>query len=179
MTSAQRDAASQAIRARLAALPELQRAATVMAFIPLPDEPEMTPVLADLLSAGKTLYVPRTFVRARRMFPVRLRDLGQLRLGEYGILEPDTEEQGDPAQVEFLIVPGRAFDRAGNRLGRGGGFYDAFMTQRGFRAMRCGVAFACQVLAVTPHTERDAPVHMLVTEQETLRFRTGPDAPPG
>ncbi len=169
LTAAQRAEKSAAIRRRLNALLELRRAQAVMGFLPMPDELDTLPILADLLAAGKRVYVPRTFVRARRMIPVRLADLGKLRRGEYGILEPETEETCAVEELDFVIVPGRAFDRKGNRLGRGAGFYDEFMAQAGFRAVRCGVAFACQVLDEVPHTEYDLPVTLLVTENETLR----------
>jgi len=169
LTAADRAEKSAAIRLRLNALPELRAAQAVMAFLPMPDELDTVPILADLLAAGKRVYVPRTFVRERRMFPVRLSDLGKLRQGEYGILEPETEETCAADALDFVIVPGRAFDRKGNRLGRGAGFYDEFMAQAGFQAIRCGVAFACQVLDEIPHTENDLPVAILVTEDETLR----------
>jgi 5-formyltetrahydrofolate cyclo-ligase len=170
LTAAERAEKSAAIRLRLNALPELRRAQVVMGFLPMPDELDTLPILADLLAAGKRVYVPRTFVRERRMIPVRLADLGKLRRGEYGILEPETEETCAIGELDFVIVPGRAFDRKGNRLGRGAGFYDEFMAQEGFRAIRCGVAFACQVLDEIPHGDTDLPVQHLVTEEETLRF---------
>jgi 5-formyltetrahydrofolate cyclo-ligase len=168
LTAAERADKSAAIRLRLNALPELRQAQVVMGFLPMPDELDTLPILADLLAAGKRVYVPRTFV-LRRMIAVRLSDLEKLRQGEFGILEPETEETCAVDELDFIIVPGRAFDRKGNRLGRGAGFYDEFMAQAGFRAIRCGVAFACQVLDEIPHDERDLPVAILVTENEILR----------
>jgi 5-formyltetrahydrofolate cyclo-ligase len=170
LNAAERAEKSAAIRSRLSALPELRQAQAVMGFLPMSDELDTRPILADLLAAGKRVYVPRTFVRLRRMVPVSLTDLGKLREGEFGILEPETEETCAVDELDFVIVPGRAFDRKGNRLGRGAGFYDEFMAQEGFRAVRCGVAFACQVLDEIPHAQNDLPVHLLVTEEETLRF---------
>jgi len=92
LTTAERAEKSAAIRRRLNALPELLQAQVVMGFLPMPDELDTLPILADLLAAGKRVYVPRTFVRERRMIPVRLADLGKMRQGEYDILEPETEE---------------------------------------------------------------------------------------
>ena len=104
------------------------------------------------------------------MIPVRLRDLERLRKGEYDIPEPDTDERCSPPELDVVLLPGRAFDRNGNRLGRGAGFYDRFMAADGFRAVRCGLAFACQLLPEIPHDETDLPAHVLVTEYETIRF---------
>lgn len=170
MTSLERASKSAAICERLLALRELQEAQTVMGFLSMPDELDTAPILSELLAAGKRVYVPRTDVKQRLMFPVRLNDMKHLRMGEYGIREPNSDEQCDPSELDFVLVPGRAFDRAGNRLGRGAAFYDRFMCQRGFRAVRCGIAFACQVLDAVPHDAKDVPVQILVTEFETLRI---------
>jgi len=165
----ERAAKSEAIRRRVCDLPEVREASCVMGFLPLSDEVDTRPILEDLIRAGKRVYVPRTFVREGRIVPVRLLDLDRLRTGEYGIPEPDTEETCAPETLDVVLVPGRAFDRRGNRLGRGAGFYDRFMASNGFRALRCGVAFACQVLEQVPHDRTDLPVHLLVTEAETIR----------
>lgn len=161
---------SDAIRRRLLDLPELQRAQCVMGYLPMPDEWDTRPFLGDLIAAGKRVYVPRTFVKARHIVPVRLSDLDDLREGEYGIPEPDTDETCSVGELDFILVPARAFDQQGNRLGRGAGFYDRFMAAEEFTSVRCGAAFACQVLPQVPHDDHDLPVHILVTESETVRI---------
>ena len=171
LTPEERRAKSQAVRERVQSLPEMAQAACIMAFISMPDELDMRPILSDMLDAGKRVYLPRTFLEERRMAPVRLTSLDALREGAYGILEPDSDETCDVAEVDLIIVPARGFDRAGNRLGRGAGFYDRFMAQPGSRAVRCGVAFACQILPDVPHDTHDLPVSILVTEDEVLRVQ--------
>jgi len=170
MTLEERRAKSEAMRTRLRELPELREARVLMGFLPMPDEVDTQLILADLGDAGKRLYVPRTFVREKRMIPVRLSDLRNLRAGGYDIPEPDTDESCNVEEIDFIFVPARAYDRRGNRLGRGAGFYDRFMATEGFHATRCGIAFACQVLDAVPHTTHDLSVEILVTEDETLRF---------
>jgi 5-formyltetrahydrofolate cyclo-ligase len=63
-----------------------------------------------------------------------------------------------------------AYDRQGGRLGRGGGYYDRFLGQPGLRAVRCGLAFAEQVVDELPTAPHDQPVDIVVTDQEVLRF---------
>ena len=162
---------SAEVTRRVLALPELKASRTVMAFLPLPDELDTIPLLADLLIDRKNVYVPRTLVKEHRMFPVRLTSLIDVRQGDYEILEPTGDETCAVSDIDFLIVPGRAFDPDGNRLGRGAGYYDAFMSQPGFRARKCAVAFACQMLPDVPHDETDVPVDVVVTEEDTLRVR--------
>jgi len=172
LTPAERRAASERICRALLDLPELRAAATIMAYLPMPDELDTRPFVRALLATGRRLYLPRTETGARRMYPVRLISLERLRKGDYGILEPDDDETCSPADLDFVLVPGRAFDRSGHRLGRGAGYYDRFMSDPTFHAVRCGAAFACQVLEEVPHAPHDLPVDLLVTECGTLRFRS-------
>lgn len=160
---------SEAIRRRLLALPELGEAGCVMAYLPMRDEWDTRPFLAALIAAGKRVYVPRSFPAEKRMAPVRLDTLDGLREGAYGIAEPDSDETCKPSAIDFMLLPARAFDRQGNRLGRGAGFYDRFLATEGCRGFRCGAGFACQLLAAVPHDEHDLPVQAVVTEAETIR----------
>jgi 5-formyltetrahydrofolate cyclo-ligase len=173
LTDAERRTASERIRQHLAALPEFQRARTVLLFAAIDDEVDTWPILADALATGKAVAIPK-IDRKRRMVDAReLHDLEDgLAPGIFGIMEPQGSEVVPPAAIDLVLVPARGFDRAGNRLGRGGGYYDRYLAQPGLRAVRCGVAFAAQVLDAVPHTALDVPVHLLVTEEGVLRFVT-------
>lgn len=162
----ERRAASESIRRTIAALPELQRARTALMFLSIADEVDTFPIIADALAAGKTVAVPRVDRKAKTMHAVVLRDLERgLAPGVFGILEPTGSDLLPPGEIDFVLVPARGFDLAGNRLGRGGGYYDRYMAHPDFRAVRCGIAFAAQVLHAIPHTAHDLPVHILVTQE--------------
>jgi len=167
----QRQEASNRIRCRVAELPEFRSAATVLLFVSMPDEVDTLPIIADALAAGKTVGAPKVDLGRKRMDACVLRDIERgLRVGAYGIREPRESEVVEPAAIDFILVPARGFDRAGNRLGRGEGYYDCFMASPELRAARCGVAFAAQVLERLPHGPHDLSVHLLVTEGGVLRF---------
>ena len=171
MTAEQMADASARIRRRMAELPEWQQASTVLLFLSMPDEVDTLPIVRDALAAGKTVAVPKVDACRKVMDARVLRDLDRdLAPGVYGILEPVASEIVEPAAIGFVLVPARGFDRHGNRLGRGGGYYDRYMCQPGFTALRCGIAFAAQLLDTLPHDPHDLPVHLLVTEAETLRL---------
>lgn len=91
--------------------------------------------------------------------------------GPFGAQIPATLDWITP---EILIVPLVAFDRAGNRLGYGGGFYDR--TLEGLRAARptlaIGFAYAAQEAEALPLEPTDQPLDMIVTEAEVLSFQT-------
>ncbi len=172
LTPEERHEASERIRRHLASLPEFQRATTVMLFVALPDEVETLGIIRDAIAAGKRVVVPKINTRRRTMEAHLIekpqRDLAP---GAMGILEPTDRPVVPHDQIDLVVVPARAFDKEGNRLGRGAGYYDRYMARPGFRALRCGIAHSCQVLQAVPHGPTDLPVHLLITEEGILSFR--------
>jgi len=153
-----------AIRKHFLALPEFQRAGRVMLFASMPDEVDTLKIIDAALGMGKEVYLPKVARRPRRMLICCIHGLDDLHPGAYGIPEPGSSETILPAGLDLVLVPGRAFDCRGNRLGRGGGFYDRFLTHPGLHADIFGIAFNCQILAFLPHDIGDVPVRHVVTE---------------
>lgn len=75
------------------------------------------------------------------------------------------------ADIDLVVTPALGFDRKGNRLGRGGSYYDRFFANKELTAARCGMAFAEQVVDSVPTTERDQPMDLLVTDEEVIYFK--------
>jgi 5-formyltetrahydrofolate cyclo-ligase len=69
-----------------------------------------------------------------------------------------------PEQIDLILVPGLAFTRAGQRLGRGGGFYDRYLAALPTRAIKLGVCFQCQIEENLPLEAHDQRVHAIITE---------------
>ena len=94
--------------------------------------------------------------------------------GFMDIPEPTAScEPVDPQEVDLVLVPGVAFDRQGNRLGYGGGYYDRFLQQ--CAAPRVALAFATQLVDHVPTEPHDLRVHAVVTDEEVIRIEpTGP-----
>ncbi|NDW09177.1 5-formyltetrahydrofolate cyclo-ligase [Dysgonomonas sp. 520] len=83
-----------------------------------------------------------------------------------GIKEPQGENFTDWKKIDLIIVPGVAFDRQLNRLGRGKGYYDRFLKQ--VKAPKIGICFEFQLLDKIPIDEHDIPMDMVVTENEII-----------
>jgi 5-formyltetrahydrofolate cyclo-ligase len=83
-------------------------------------------------------------------------------------LEPAVPVFGVEDELDLIIVPGVAFDLAGRRIGRGGGFYDRLLPQ--YRAVRAGICFDFQCLETIPAEEHDIQMDLLVTERQILKF---------
>ncbi len=159
---------SEAFLPFLSALPEWKRARTVMAYAALQGEPDLSPVLREILCSGRRLVLPRC--EGESIIPRLVTGLSRLSPGAYGIPEPG---EGCPAvrpeEIDLLLVPGLAFDREGFRLGQGGGYYDRFLPQA--RGFRLGVCHAFELLPAVPREAHDARMDGAMTGDGIERIR--------
>jgi len=157
--------------ALLVGLEEFQRAAVVLVYLPIRGEVDATPATRAALEAGKTVLAPKVSFERCEMLGVVIRSLADdLFATRHGLREPASQEAWPVGEIDLVVVPALAYDRQGNRLGRGGGIYDRFLARPELRAVTCGLAFADQVVAEVPTHPNDRPVDMLVTDEEVLRF---------
>ena len=163
---------SRAVQARLAGLPAWRKAREVLAYMAFGGEVATTGLIEELWGRGALVYVPRC--RPEEPGQVDLACLtcfDQLRPGQYGIMEPD------PAQCQWLdgcapdlaLIPAVGFDRRGGRLGFGQGYYDRLLARPGFsETLLVGLAHSFQLVAALPQEPWDRPVHVIVTDKETV-----------
>ena len=160
----------RAILPRLFELEAFRNARRVALYITIPDEEiDTLPIIARLLRTGCDVYAPRVLDAAGRMIFCPVTSTDALQPGPFGIPEPPEGPAAEPGRIDFVLAPGLAFDRALNRLGRGGGFYDRFLADPQLRAVRCAVAYDCQLLDDLPHDSHDQPVDILISESGVLR----------
>jgi len=86
--------------------------------------------------------------------------------GHYGIQEPETPSLVPIDDIDLIILPGVAFDTNGNRLGRGGGYYDRMLD--GFSGKTVAAAFEFQLISNIPNESHDMPVNCIVTESKVV-----------
>ncbi|MDD4908777.1 MAG: 5-formyltetrahydrofolate cyclo-ligase, partial [Candidatus Omnitrophica bacterium] len=96
------------------------------------------------------------------MQPAILEDHAKLKVGPYGVWEPVAETLVKPEDLDLIITPGLAFDKKGNRLGRGKGYYDRFLSKLSDRAPSIGLAFDFQILPLIPTTSYDVSVNKII-----------------
>jgi len=152
--------ASAVICEKLRALPEWQAAQVVMAFAPMGDEPDIEP----LLCATRATALPRWTGDGYE--PARIMKLPEdLQQGRFGVREPRPSCPAmDWNEIDVMLVPGLAFDTEGNRLGRGGGFYDRLLNRAraAGNITAIGVAFEWQKTAAVPTAEHDRRVDLVI-----------------
>lgn len=136
---------------------EMYRSARVIgAYMPLPQEANITPVLEDVLRQGKTLALPLCG-DAPHMTLRRVCSLDELVPGAYGILEPRADAPVIPVQeLDLLLVPLEGIDRQGFRLGKGGGYYDCLLAAAEVPTLGCSLTW--QWTEAVPHEAWDIPL---------------------
>ena len=168
-------ARSAAACERLCALEEFDRAQVVMMFLSLPYEVETTSAVSQALASGKTVAVPKVNWNDHVMGAVELKTLDcEMTQDRYELRYPVQAQPVAPARIDLVVVPGLAFDDKGNRLGRGGGFYDRFLGGDMGAATTCGLALQGQLIEQIPIDVQDIPLNMLVTDSRVWRFNHQP-----
>jgi 5-formyltetrahydrofolate cyclo-ligase len=150
--------AAAAVFAKLEDTAAFIMADRILAYFSLPDELS-TREFIDRWSSRKHFYLPRVNGVNLDILPY---DRTTLKLGAFQIEEPQGDDTADINDIELIIVPGVAFDRQCNRLGRGRGFYDRLLADS--RATTIGVAYDCQFVDEIDVDTHDIPVDIVITE---------------
>ncbi|MGU3418221.1 5-formyltetrahydrofolate cyclo-ligase [Methylobacterium sp. D54C] len=164
---AARQAASTAIGDALLALPELAQARLVGAFWPIRSEVDPRPAAADLRARGQAVALPHVTPDGLVFREWRAGDA--LVAGRFGLSEPDPSLP--PVEPDALIVPLAAFDRTGQRIGYGRGYYDGAIARlsRTNPVLTVGIGFAAQEVARVPAEPHDRPLQFVITEVGVIR----------
>lgn len=171
LSAPQRHAKSQAVCRQVIDSPEFAAATVVMLYLSMSQEVDTAPIALRAWQDGKTVAVPKVFMSDRSMLPVEIQSLDtSMNTTPVGVREP---EVGQPIPIEIIdlvLVPGLGFSQSGERIGRGGGFYDRFLALTSFQGTTCGLAFEEQVLESLPTLPHDQRLNMLVTDTGIRRF---------
>ncbi len=164
----QRHAASVAACIRVMALEVFKHAGTVMLYLPMTSEIDVTGIAVRCFREGKTVCVPRVDWKRHDMLALEVDSLDDhvLEVDEHGVRTPREGRPVPPSMIDVIIVPGLAFDQRGTRLGRGGGYYDRFLARvRDNGATTIGIAFDQQIVDEVPAAPHDLAVDRVVTDR--------------
>lgn len=170
MSPEQRKDKSRRVCRNLIATEPYQNASIIMLFLSLPHEVDTSDAILQAWQLGKIVAVPKISWQQRHMIPVRINslDTSGFSTGTWGLRNPLTGVPIPFGEIDLVVAPGLGFDRQGNRLGRGGSYYDRFFANRNLKASRCGLAFSEQIVESIPTTDTDEPVEFLVTDEEVV-----------
>jgi len=156
---------------RLIEIPQFKNASVVMMFLSLPHEVDTAEAILHAWQQGKTVAVPKISWQQRRMIPVEIHTLEtEFSMETAGLRNPLMGVPLPYENIDLVVIPGLGFDKQGNRLGRGGSYYDGFLAHPQLKAVKCGLAFDEQIVDSIPVEEHDVPVDTLVTDRQCIVF---------
>ncbi|MBO7052128.1 MAG: 5-formyltetrahydrofolate cyclo-ligase [Prevotella sp.] len=152
--------------------PMVKKTDTILLYHSLPDEVSTHSLLNELRKQGKRILLPQV-ISNTEMRILEYKDTASLTKGAYGIWEPQAHNSSHSQDVskdymipQLAIIPGRAFDKEGHRLGRGKGYYDRLMSQYAniyhTSVYKIGVCFHFQLLESIPHDNFDVTMDEVI-----------------
>lgn len=163
MSAEERTAQSELILSQLEKMTVFREAKTVLLYYPKNNEVDVLP-LFKRYKRDKVLLLPVTHRNGMTANPYEGND--KMHRGKVGIPEPTTPPfEGN---IDVIIVPAVAFDKEGNRLGRGGGYYDRFLKKQ-THATIIGVGYDFQLVDEVPVRKHDQKMHRIILPSQTIQ----------
>jgi 5-formyltetrahydrofolate cyclo-ligase len=150
---------------------QMPGARTILFFAPLPDEPDIWPVLELSLALGVNCTLP-FFDAEKKNYGAKIIEklATDIVIGKFGVREPAANcDEIALDKFDLVLVPGLAFDLHGNRLGRGRGFYDRLLQSTS--GVKCGICYDIQLLESIPTELHDAKVDFILTPDKCVKAR--------
>ena len=160
---------SREIVSRLSQIDSFRNAGTLALYKFFGGEVQLEELFPISWDAGKKTCIPVYNNSLRSYEMAEITSQTEFITGHYGILEPVSPSLVPISDIDLMTVPGIAFDAKGNRLGRGGGFYDRMLS--GFRGVSAAVAFDFQIYDLVPTESHDFPVDTIISEIKVLNVQ--------
>lgn len=163
LSPSEKSSAELSVLANIERCPEFKAGKKILAYHSLPDEIGTTDLLRKW-SKEKQIFLPRVNGDDLDILPF---NESMLAKGAFSIMEPSGSNTVDINEIDTIIVPAVAFDRKGNRLGRGKGFYDRLLHRT--NCPKIGMVYQLQLCDSIPAEPHDIQVDIIVTDKEIIR----------
>lgn len=141
-----------------------------MAYISTQSEVRTSYLINYLHKTGAVVCVP--WIRGNDIVPVILTKGNHLEKDAYGIKVPVIKKvMTDIRKIDVVAAPGIGFDRQGNRIGFGKGYYDRFLRKLSGKTIKTALAFSCQLVKKIPAEKHDIRMDFIITEKEIIDRR--------
>lgn len=159
---------SKKIKKKLFKMDEYQKASSILFYVSYNNEVYTHNMIKESMEKGKNIVVPLSDKKNKELILSKLTNWEDLSRGEYGILEPAEEriEKVSADEIDLVIVPGIVFDKYGNRVGHGKGYYDRLLRQ--VKCPKIGLSFEKQIVKKIPEEKHDQPVDKILTEKRFI-----------
>ena len=148
-------------------LKAFQAAETVALYKAIQGEVILEPLFETCWKLGKRTCIPVFNSDLKIYLMAEITAETEFITGHYGIQEPASTDLTPVEDIDLMAVPGVMFDPAGNRLGRGGGYYDRLLEK--FSGISAAVAFDFQIIDAIPVDPHDIPVDFLISQTKIAK----------
>ena len=162
------------IRRKLFTFVPFCQAETILFYLAIKDEVQTEKMIEESLQKGKRVAAPLIDWQRKKILPSEIKDLTKdIEISVFKIPQPKNNLYSpfSPVNIDIVIVPGVVFDRKGNRLGFGGGFYDRFLGKLSNRTKLVALAFELQLVDNVSSQSYDIAVDYLITEREIINCK--------
>lgn len=143
----------------------------IFTYVSYSSEVDTRKLINYALNQGKKVYIPKIIKEKREMLAVEISTLSGLTVDEYGILEPNIVDKNMVGnEFDLIIMPGVAFDRLGNRLGYGGGYYDKYIKTYGKDTVKAALSYKIQIVDKINVEEHDIKVDYVISKDEIIKI---------
>ena len=164
LSEMEKASAAEEVFAQLEKTAAFMMADNILMYHSLPDELQTIKFLRKWLDR-KRFFLPRVNGVNLDILPY---EETRLELGSFHIEEPTGEDVVDVSDIELMVIPAVAFDRKGNRLGRGKGFYDRLLSTS--KATKIGVGYEFQLFDDIPSEPHDVAMDMVITQKTLIKL---------
>lgn len=177
LTENERTEKSEQIMKSVTQLDVFQKCNKILLYAPIRSEVDTQDIYKEAYALGKEIYYP--VVQGKEMEFYCVDEMTAWQTGAFGVREPEADEAKRFAPEEddrvIVIMPGTGFDREGNRIGYGGGYYDKYLQKladvlKSASVCKIVVAYECQVVDVgrIKKEEHDVRVDFIITEKDVI-----------
>ncbi len=156
------------IKDKFFSLPEYRKAKIILFYVSIKGEVRTEKMISESLEKGKRILVPFADLKNKRLLISEINDLDDLSPGSFGIPEPKSPREFPLEGIDLVVIPGIAFDRKGNRVGYGMGFYDRFLKTLRKGTPLIALAYDLQIVRKIPTDGKDVRVNKIITEKEII-----------
>jgi 5-formyltetrahydrofolate cyclo-ligase len=144
---------------------------TIFTFVSFKSEVNTHRFIEHAIRGSKIIGVPKIKNKQTGIEVFKINSLKDLEVGYFNTLEPRSEcPKVNNEDIDFIVMPGLAFDREGGRIGYGGGFYDRFLMNLNKKVDKIAIAYQFQIFDDVPTNEMDVNVDGIITEKEFIKI---------
>lgn len=139
----------------------------LMLYMPLKNETDTSEIAKSAFGDGKKIIYPVTDEVSGEITPFYADENTEFAKGAFSVSEPRQTDEATPREIDVIVVPGIAFDRAGRRVGFGKGCYDRFLAQTD--GVKVGLCYDFQICDEIPPEAHDVSMDYLLTESGLIK----------